>query len=91
MSDRKDMELIAELVPKGSRVLDLGCGNGEFLALLPPEGAVPPWGGPAAARRSMPSRSCLPNFSFITSSDRYVMCPIMREMRRPRLGMTPCW
>jgi methionine biosynthesis protein MetW len=34
VSDRKDMELIAELVPKGSRVLDLGCGNGEFLALL---------------------------------------------------------
>ena len=34
MSDRKDMELIAELVPRGSRVLDLGCGNGEFLALL---------------------------------------------------------
>jgi len=34
VSDRKDMELIAELVPHGSRVLDLGCGNGEFLALL---------------------------------------------------------
>jgi methionine biosynthesis protein MetW len=34
MSDRKDMELIAELVPKGSRVLDLGCGNGELLAHL---------------------------------------------------------
>jgi len=34
MSDRKDIELIAELVPKGSRVLDLGCGNGELLALL---------------------------------------------------------
>ncbi len=34
MSDRKDMELIAELVPPGSRVLDLGCGNGEFLAHL---------------------------------------------------------
>jgi len=34
MSDRKDMEIIAELVPKGSRVLDLGCGNGELLALL---------------------------------------------------------
>ena len=34
MSDRKDMELIAELVPHGSRVLDLGCGNGELLALL---------------------------------------------------------
>ena len=34
MSERKDMELIAELVPPGSRVLDLGCGNGEFLAHL---------------------------------------------------------
>ena len=34
MSDRKDMELIAELVPIGSRVLDLGCGNGELLAHL---------------------------------------------------------
>jgi methionine biosynthesis protein MetW len=34
MSDRKDMALIGELVPKGSRVLDLGCGNGEFLAHL---------------------------------------------------------
>ena len=34
MSDRKDMDLIAELVPTGSRVLDLGCGNGEFLSRL---------------------------------------------------------
>ena len=34
MSDRRDMELLAELVPHGSRVLDLGCGNGEFLAYL---------------------------------------------------------
>ena len=34
MSARPDMALIAELVPKGSRVLDLGCGNGEFLAYL---------------------------------------------------------
>jgi methionine biosynthesis protein MetW len=34
MSDRKDMELIAELVPPGSRVLDLGCGGGELLAYL---------------------------------------------------------
>jgi len=34
MSDRKDMALIGDLVPKGSRVLDLGCGNGEFLAYL---------------------------------------------------------
>jgi methionine biosynthesis protein MetW len=34
MSERKDMELIAELVPTGSRVLDLGCGSGELLAHL---------------------------------------------------------
>jgi methionine biosynthesis protein MetW len=34
MSERKDMELIAQMVPIGSRVLDLGCGNGELLALL---------------------------------------------------------
>jgi methionine biosynthesis protein MetW len=34
MSESKDMELIAELVPKGSRVLDLGCGRGELLAYL---------------------------------------------------------
>jgi len=34
MSERRDLELIAELVPPGSRVLDLGCGNGELLAHL---------------------------------------------------------
>lgn len=34
MSERRDLELIAELVPHGARVLDLGCGNGALLALL---------------------------------------------------------
>ncbi len=34
MSERRDMEIIAELVPPGSRVLDLGCGSGELLAYL---------------------------------------------------------
>jgi methionine biosynthesis protein MetW len=34
MSERRDLEVIAELVPPGSRVLDLGCGNGELLAQL---------------------------------------------------------
>ena len=34
MSERRDLELIAELVPRGSRVLDLGCGSGELLAHL---------------------------------------------------------
>jgi len=34
MSERGDLEIIAGLVPAGSRVLDLGCGNGELLAHL---------------------------------------------------------
>jgi methionine biosynthesis protein MetW len=34
MSDLKALSLIAGLVPPGSRVLDLGCGSGELLALL---------------------------------------------------------
>ncbi len=34
MSERRDLEVITGLVPEGSRVLDLGCGDGELLALL---------------------------------------------------------
>jgi methionine biosynthesis protein MetW len=34
MSDRSDLQTIASLVPEGSRVLDLGCGDGELLAHL---------------------------------------------------------
>ena len=34
MSDESTQRLIAQLVPPGSRVLDLGCGNGELLAHL---------------------------------------------------------
>jgi methionine biosynthesis protein MetW len=34
MSERRDLEVIARLVPTGSRVLDLGCGGGELLAHL---------------------------------------------------------
>jgi len=34
VSERRDLEVIAGLVPAGSRVLDLGCGNGELLAWL---------------------------------------------------------
>jgi methionine biosynthesis protein MetW len=34
VSERRDLEVIADLVPAGSRVLDLGCGSGELLAHL---------------------------------------------------------
>ena len=34
MPERRDLEIIAALVPPGSRVLDLGCGSGELLAHL---------------------------------------------------------
>ena len=34
MSERRELEVIAEMVPAGSRVLDLGCGSGELLAWL---------------------------------------------------------
>ncbi|NBS09207.1 MAG: methionine biosynthesis protein MetW [Betaproteobacteria bacterium] len=34
MSDPQVMQALANLVPRGSRVLDLGCGNGAFLSLL---------------------------------------------------------
>jgi methionine biosynthesis protein MetW len=34
LSERADLEIIAGLVPPGSRVLDLGCAGGELLAHL---------------------------------------------------------
>jgi methionine biosynthesis protein MetW len=34
MTDRATMDAIARLVPQGSRVLDLGCGDGDMLAYL---------------------------------------------------------
>ncbi len=37
MTDLATMRVIASLVPRGSRVLDLGCGDGALLALLQAE------------------------------------------------------
>jgi len=34
MSQQRELEVIAGLVPQGARVLDLGCGSGELLAFL---------------------------------------------------------
>ena len=41
MSDLSILHAIAELVPQGSRVLDLGCGDGAMLAHLQKSGAAP--------------------------------------------------
>ncbi len=34
MSLRSDLQIVADLIPRNSRVLDLGCGRGELLAYL---------------------------------------------------------
>lgn len=40
MNRRPDLELIARLIPKQTRVLDLGCGNGELMQLLAAKGCT---------------------------------------------------
>ena len=44
MSERSDLELIASLVPAGSRVLDLGCGDGALLERLMRDKGCSGWG-----------------------------------------------
>jgi methionine biosynthesis protein MetW len=44
MSDKLTMDAIARLVPEGSRVLDLGCGDGALLAHLQTERACSGYG-----------------------------------------------
>ena len=44
MSDPQVMQALADLVPRGSRVLDLGCGNGAFLSFLQTQRACTGYG-----------------------------------------------
>lgn len=44
MALRPDLELVAGLVPKGSSVLDLGCGDGELLDVLIRQRGCTGWG-----------------------------------------------
>lgn len=37
---RPDLAIIASLIPRGSRVLDLGCGTGDLMALLQDKGCT---------------------------------------------------
>ncbi len=53
MTLRPDLELVASLIPSGSRVLDLGCGSGALLSDLMHSRELPrhrEW-------RSIPNRS----------------------------------
>ena len=40
LNRRRDLDVIAELISPGERVLDLGCGDGTFLKQLMGKGAV---------------------------------------------------
>jgi len=40
MTRRVDLAVVAELIPPGSKVLDVGCGNGDLLVLLEAKGGV---------------------------------------------------
>jgi methionine biosynthesis protein MetW len=44
VSERRDLDAIAALVPAGSRVLDLGCGDGALLERLMREKGCRGWG-----------------------------------------------
>lgn len=96
MSDtlRPDLWLIAKLIPEGSRVLDLGCGDGELLRLLKLKGCsgtgvdMSP-GNLVAALRSgvdvvqLDLDSQLPEFAD-DSYDVVVLSRTLQTVRRPR-------
>ena len=53
MSDLEHQRLIAQLVPQGSRVLDLGCGDGALLDLLQRERGCTGYGVEIAAAHAL--------------------------------------
>ena len=63
---RRDLNVVAGLIPEGSRVLDLGCGDGEFLRSLQEQKQISALGveiDPAMIRR------CIANGVFVIQSD----------------------
>ena len=45
VTGRKDLQLICDLIPSESRVLDIGCGEGDLLDLLKLEKNIEGRGG----------------------------------------------
>ncbi|MFT3886728.1 MAG: methionine biosynthesis protein MetW [Arachnia sp.] len=52
---RADLTVIADMIPPGSRVLDLGCGNGDLLSMLAGKGCT----GTGVDMNSGNLRACL--------------------------------
>ena len=66
---RIDLMLIAGLVERGTRVLDIGCGNGELMELLVAERDVDARGlPPRLSCRSRPMREYCLNYIYVAAS-----------------------
>ena len=93
-NDRRDLEIIAELVKPGHRVLDLGCGDGAFLRMLKEQHGAEVLGMEISQRRIA---ECIANgvpviqsdldddldFAENGSFDLVILSQTLQEMRRP--------
>lgn len=94
LKNRRDLELIAELVEPGHRVLDLGCGNGAFLRTLKEQRGADVLGMEISQNRIA---ECIANgvpviqsnldddldFAENGSFDLVILSQTLQEMRRP--------
>ena len=93
-NDRRDLEIIAELVKPGHRVLDLGCGDGAYLRMLKEQHGAEVLGMEISQRRIA---ECIANgvpviqsdldddldFAENGSFDLVILSQTLQEMRRP--------